>query len=54
MIHTLIKKIVLYDDKIKIYYNYTDPIKPDGSSPEDSHRLFFIIDGSNLLHPAAP
>ena len=54
MIHTLIKKIVLYDDKIKIYYNYTDPINPDGSSPEDSHRLFFIIDGSNLLHPAAP
>lgn len=54
MIHTLIKKIVLYDDKIEIYYNYTDPIKPGGSSSEDSHRLFFIIDGSNLLHPAAP
>ena len=54
MIPTLIKKIVLYDDKIEIYYNYTDPIKPGGSSPEDSHRLFFIIDGSNLLHPAAP
>lgn len=54
MIHTMIKIIVLYDDKIEIYYNYTDPIKPGGSSPEDSHRLFFIIDGSNLLHPAAP
>ena len=54
MIHTLIKKIVLYDDKIEIYYNYTDPIKPGGSSPKDSHRLFFIIGGSNLLHPAAP
>ena len=49
-----IDKIVLYDDKIEIYYNYTDPIKPGGSSSEDSHRLFFIIDGSNLLHPAAP
>ena len=54
MIHTLIKKIVLYDDKIEIYYNYTDPIQPGGSSPKDSHRLFFIIGGSNLLHPAAP
>ncbi len=54
MIHTMIKIIVLYDDKIEIYYNYTDPIKPGGSSPEDSHQLFFIIDGSNLLHPAAP
>ena len=54
MIHTMIKKIILYDDKIEIYYNSTDPIKPGGPSPEDSHRLFFIIDGSNLLHPAAP
>ena len=29
MIRLLIKEIVLYDDKIEIYYNYTDRQKPD-------------------------
>ena len=54
MIYTLIQKIVLYDDKIEIYYNYIDPIKPDGSSADDDHRLFFIWDSSNVLQPVSP
>ena len=34
----LIKKIVLYDDKIEIYYNTTERIRPD----EDSHQAFLF------------
>ena len=54
MIYTLIQKIVLYDDKIEIFYNYIDPIRPDGSSDDDGHRIFVILDGSNLIRSAAP
>ena len=54
MIYTLIQKIVLYDDRIEIFYNYIDPIKPDGSSADDDHRLFFIWDNSNILQPVSP
>ena len=53
MIYTLIQKIVLYDDKIEIYYNYADPMKAD-ASPADEHRLFFSINGSNLLCSVSP
>ena len=53
MIYTLIQKIVLYDDCIEIFYNYIDPIKPDGSSADDDHRLFFIWDNSNILQPVS-
>lgn len=38
MIRMLIKKIVLYDDKIEIYYNTTERIRPD----EDSHQVFLF------------
>lgn len=53
MIYTLIQKIVLYDDKIEIYYNYADPMKAD-ASPADEHRLFFSINGSSLLCSVSP
>lgn len=36
MIKTLIKEIILYDDKIEIYYNYTKNKNPD----DDDHRGF--------------
>lgn len=32
MIRALIREIVLYDDKIKIYYNYTERKRPDGET----------------------
>lgn len=38
MIRMLIKEIVLYDDKIEIYYNYTDRKRPDG----ETHQAFCI------------
>lgn len=39
MIDALIKKVVLYNDKIEIYYNYTNRVNPDGT---DSHRDFIF------------
>ena len=36
LIHLLVKKIILYDDKIEIYYNTTERIRPD----EDTHQVF--------------
>ena len=38
IIDTAIRKVVLFDNKIEIHYNFitpTDPFDPDGSSPED-------------------
>ena len=38
MIRLLVKKIVLFDDKIEIYYNYIDKKKPD----DIDHQAFSI------------
>ena len=35
MIQTLVRKIVVYEDKIEIYYNYTDETNPGDDSPRD-------------------
>lgn len=37
MIRMLIKEVVLYNDKIEIYYRYTDRKRPD---EEDAHQVF--------------
>jgi hypothetical protein len=42
----LIKGIVLFDDKIEIYYNTTDIIRP---GEEDTHQAFFKIILSDVL-----
>ena len=36
MIRLLVKEIILYDDKIEIYYNMSDKKRPD----EETHRAF--------------
>ena len=45
MINLLIKSVVLYDDKLEIYYNYIDKNRPDC----DEHQVFLFytetIDG---------
>ena len=38
MISYLINQVVLYDDKVEIYYNYTDYKRPD----EDGHQAFLF------------
>ena len=35
LIHTLIQKIIVYEDKVEIYYNYTDETNPGDDSPRD-------------------
>ena len=39
MIQTLVRKIVVYEDKIEIYYNYTDETNPEGNNLRDSYLL---------------
>ena len=39
LIHTLIQKIIVYEDKIEIFYNYTDETNPGDDSPRDSYLL---------------
>jgi hypothetical protein len=41
MIDSFVKKVVLYNDKIEIYYNYTEK-EPDGNN---SHQAFSFYDG---------
>ncbi len=36
VINTLINRIVLYDDKIEIHYNYTERTSPDGTTTDKS------------------
>lgn len=38
MLDLLIKEIVLYEDKIEIYYNYTNRKRPD----DEDHRAFLF------------
>lgn len=35
VINTLINRIVLYDDRVEIYYNYTERTSPDGVTPDE-------------------
>ena len=55
MIQTLVRKIVVYEDKIEIYYNYTDETNPGDDSPRDlSYWLgsdSSVILGSNTTNP---
>ena len=55
LIHTLIQKIIVYEDKIEIFYNYTDETNPGDDSPRDlSYWLgsdSSVILGSNTTNP---
>lgn len=45
IINLLINKIILYDDKIEIYYNYTDTQNPDDNTDRRDF-LFYSETGS--------
>lgn len=51
LIHTLIQKIIVYEDKIKIYYNYTDETNPGDDSPRD---LSYWLGSDSSVIPGSP
>ena len=56
IIDTMIRKVVLFDDKIELHYNFCDkpePDDPDGTSPED-RRVFSISFQSTLSSSVPP
>ena len=53
IVYTAINKIILFDDKIKIYYNLIDNTYPDELSSDD-RREFIWNKGSTMLHAGAP
>ncbi len=53
MVRTLIKKVVLYDDKIEIHYKYTPDKLPDYPENTDN-RDFLYLDSSIFTSSRAP
>ncbi len=55
LIHTPIQKIIVYEDKVEIFYNYTDETNPGDDSPRDlsyySGSDSSVIPGSNTTNP---
>ena len=47
MIQTLVRKIVVYEDKIEIFYNYTDETNPGDDSPRDP--LYYSGSDSSVI-----
>ena len=45
MIRMLIKEVVIYNDKIEIYYRYTDSKRPD---EEDAHQVFCFYETTEM------
>lgn len=54
LIQTLIHKIVLFDDKVEIYYNYVNTPNPDDPPTDDRRDLFWNINSSTLFQNGAP
>ena len=52
LIRTLVKKVVLYDDRIQIYYNYADrktQKKTEGSDGDDADQTFCFYDAKKTI-----
>lgn len=55
LIRKLIQKIVVYDDKLEIYYNYTKHMPPPSADPDNNNRDFNLncsSDNSLLSSPS--
>ncbi len=53
MLHCLVEKVLLYKDKVDVYYNYIDKRYPDDFSPEVS-RDFLYVGCSSKFQLSAP
>ena len=51
LIHTLIQKIIVYEDKVEIFYNYTDETNPGDDSPRD---LSYYSDSDSSVILSSP
>ena len=52
LIRTLVKKVVLYDDRIQIYYNYADrktQKKTEGSDGDEADQTLCFYDGDKTF-----
>ena len=52
LIRTLVRKVVLYDDRIQIYYNYADrktQKKTEGSDGDEADQTFCFYDGDKTF-----
>ncbi len=54
LVFTLIKKIIVYDDKIAIRYNFIDNQSPDSTPPEDERGISLALNGSSFICSGAP
>ena len=52
MLESLISKIILFDDKIEIHYNYIKNETPDDTPPED--RRDFLLDFQSTFFQLSP
>lgn len=51
MLYTLVQKIIVYDDKIEIFFNYTSKNETKKGNPDDCcHRDFLHYPGSDSSH----
>lgn len=51
LIHTLIQKIIVYEGKVEIFYNYTDETNPGDDSPRD---LSYWLGSDSSAIPGSP
>ena len=54
LIRNLIQKIVLYDDRFEIYFNYLNNMPPTDSNPDNSVRGLSLNPCSDTLKNSAP
>lgn len=54
MIKNLIQKIVLYDDRFEIYFNYLNQMPPTNDNPDELHRDLFTNKCSDMTNFCLP
>ena len=53
LIFSFVKKVVLYEDKVEISYNYSEYPPPSDNNPENEQKYFYDF-RSNKICPSPP